>query len=355
MEEKGSGEIKRLNYIGSKFQLLEWLDSSIKEKTGLKSFENKTIGDLFGGTGVVSYHFRKNNAIVVSNDAELYSSIITQAFTTSIYTDKCKNVLEMLQKEVEDKKYNETVGFVTKNYSPYELCGRMFFTVENAKCIDYIRQRIEEVKADISDEEYKFTLASLIISADAVSNVPAVYGCFLKNFKAKALKHITLKPIHTIKMPAKNGSKSFNSNVVSKEFLSSFECDIVYLDPPYNERQYSKNYFPLNIIAKTPERLLSEDALKGVTGIPTDCFISSFCKKGEVEKAFDVLFSELKTKWIFLSYNSESLVSKERMLEIMNKYGTSSVIERDYKRFKSFDYNKDVSIKEYLFCLQKKG
>ena len=94
--------------------------------------------------------------------------------------------------------------------------------------------------------------------------------------------------------------------------------------------------------------------LKGKTGIPGDCFISPFCKKGEtVEKAFDLLFSKLKTKWVFLSYNSESIVSKEKMLDIMKKYGTASVIERDYKRFKSFEYNKDVDIKEYLFCLHK--
>ena len=94
--------------------------------------------------------------------------------------------------------------------------------------------------------------------------------------------------------------------------------------------------------------------LKGKTGIPMDCFISPFCKKGGVvEKAFDLLFRELKTKWIFLSYNSESIVSKEKMLDIMKNYGDASVIERDYKRFKSFEYNKDVEIKEYLFCLNK--
>ena len=128
----------------------------------------------------------------------------------------------------------------------------------------------------------------------------------------------------------------------------------MYLDPPYNERQYSKNYFPLNIIAKTPEELSGEITLKGKTGIPSDCFISPFCKKGDtVEKAFDTLFRELKTKWIFLSYNSESIVSKEKILELMKKYGTATVIERDYKRFKSFEYNKDTSIQEYLFCLQK--
>jgi adenine-specific DNA-methyltransferase len=70
-----------------------------------------------------------------------------------------------------------------------------------------------------------------------------------------------------------------------------------------------------------------------------------------VEKAFELLFSKLKTKWIFLSYNSESIVSKDKMLDIMKKYGEVSVIERDYKRFKSYEYNNDVDIKEYLFCL----
>ena len=115
------------------------------------------------------------------------------------------------------------------------------------------------------------------------------------------------------------------------------------------------NYFPLNIIAKTPIQLTTENQLKGKTGIPSDCFISPFCKKGEVANSFDTLFRELNTEWVFLSYNSESLLSKEKILEIMAKYGVASVIERDYKRFKSFEYNNDVEIKEYLFCLCKKS
>ena len=98
------------------------------------------------------------------------------------------------------------------------------------------------------------------------------------------------------------------------ELIKKIKGDVLYLDPPYNERQYSKNYFPLNIIAKTPEQLLTELPLKGKTGIPTDCFLSPFCKKGNsVENAFKFLFSGLKTKWIFLSYNSESIISKEKI------------------------------------------
>ena len=107
-----------------------------------------------------------------------------------------------------------------------------------------------------------------------------------------------------------------------------------------------------NIISKTPEQLINEPTLKGKTGIPTDCFISSFCKKSEVIESFKTLFKHLKTEWLFLSYNSEALVSKEKMIEIMSKYGEVFVEETDYKRFKSFKYNKDKPIKEYLFCLK---
>jgi adenine-specific DNA-methyltransferase len=248
----------------------------------------------------------------------------------------------------------DTVGFVTRHYSPHESNERKFFTVENAKRIDYMRSKLETLKTTITDDEYKFLLASILLSADAVSNVPAVYGCFLHNFKAKAEKQLTLTPIHTNTVEAATGSCAFHSDVLRTDFLGSFESDLVYLDPPYNERQYSKNYFPLNIIAKTPEVLLTELPLKGKTGIPSDCFISPVCKKGTaVEQAFDLLFRTLKTQWIFLSYNSESIVSKDKMLEIMGKYGVATVVERDYKRFKSYEYNKDVTIQEYLFCLHK--
>ena len=343
-------KVQRLNYIGSKFQLLDWITSNIQNKTGWTSFANKRIADLFGGTGIVSHHFRTLNSTVISNDAELFSSIITRAFTASSYNDTCKTMIEILNKELQTSK---RIGYITKNYSPYEESERKFFTIENAQKIDYVRERIEELRKEISEVEYTFILASLIVSADAVSNVPAVYGCFLKNFKAKANKELKLIPIHKVTSEATPDSQTFNQDVLSDTLINKVSVDAVYLDPPYNERQYSKNYFPLNIIAKTPDELLKEPTLKGKTGIPTDCFISPFCKKGTVvEEAFEKLFKNLKTNWIFLSYSSESLISKSRMIELMEKYGTVIVVEREYKRFKSFEYNADKEIKEYLFCLK---
>ena len=348
-----SGEVRtekiyRFNYIGSKFQLLEWIEEQIKEKTGWASFKDKVVGDLFSGTGIVSYHFRKKGAITVSNDAELYSSIITHAFALSDYNDTCKSFIEKIQKELDEGK--NKVGYITRNYSPYEECERMFFTVENAMKIDYISQRISE--ENFSENDYKFVLASLLLSADNVSNVPAVYGCYLKNFKAKATKALKLEPIHTNKIKCKDGSIVYNKDVVTPA-PENKKLNLAYLDPPYNERQYSKNYFPLNMIALSPEEQEKQPPLKGKTGIPENCFLSPFCKKGQVENAFDTIFSNINTEWLGMSYNSESIVSKERLIDIMKKYGEVSVIEKDYKRFKSFEYNEDTEIKEYLFCLKK--
>jgi len=344
--------IHRLNYIGSKFQLLEWLDNAIKEKTGWTDFQGKRIGDLFAGTGVVSYHFRTKGATTFTNDAELYSSIISRAFGMTVYTPACKMFIQKMKDDIKARKHDGIVGYIQKHYSPSEGCERMFFTIENAKRIDYIRKEIQA--ADFTNQEDRvFLLASLLLSADAVSNVPAVYGCYLKNFKAKALKELTLEPIHDLTEFAAPNAKAFHSDVLSSDLLNSFTADAVYLDPPYNERQYSKNYFPLNMIAKTPDEQAAAAPLKGKTGIPEDCFISPFCKKNDVKEAFKKLIGELKTEWVFLSYNSESLIPKDTMVNLLRTYGEVSVIEREYKRFKSFEYNEDKKIMEYLFCLKK--
>ena len=342
--------VERLNYIGSKFKLFNWIYNNILEKTGWNDLNDKKIADIFAGTGIVSYNFRKLDANVTSNDVELYSYIITRALTCSIYNENIKEIIEEIQLQLCNKQYLNTHGFITKYYSPYNDNERMFFTVDNAMRIDYVRKYIEEKRNILSDNDYYFILASLIISADHISNVPAVYGCYLKKFKEKAMKELHLKPIH--KLTSLHSNITYNNDVLKQNFLRNMKFDLVYLDPPYNARQYSKNYFPLNIIAKSPEELESEPELKGKTGIPTDCFVSPFCKKSEVKQAFKNLIEKLDTKWIFISYNSESLLNKQEILDIMKTRGNASVIEIDYKRFKSYEYNNDIDIKEYLFCLE---
>jgi len=350
-------KIQRLNYIGSKFQLLEWIDQTIREKTGWADFRGKAIADLFAGTGVVSHYLRNKGAITFTNDVELYSSIISYALSISVYTANLAHWIETLNAELEANQYANTVGFITSQYSPFGEKGRMFFTIDNARRIDYLRGRLEILASDddLDVDEYKFLLASLILSADAVSNVPAVYGCYLKNFKAKAEKTLVLTAIHQNRVPSVSPSRSFQCDVLSGDFLDATlpRLDLAYLDPPYNERQYSKNYFPLNMIALSPQQQALEKPLTGKTGIPTDCFMSPFCKKREVEDAFRQMVGRLRAEWIVLSYSSEAMVPKTRMVEILGEFGQVSIVERQHKRFKSFEYNESGTTSEYLFVLRK--
>jgi adenine-specific DNA-methyltransferase len=337
--------MRRLNYIGSKHTLVDWIGETLREVAGLESFVGLRVADLFAGTGSVSYYFRKQGACVLSNDVERYSSVITRAMTRSVYTDRCKEIVETLNATP-----GTTVGYVTTHYSPYGDSERMFFTVENASRMDFLRARLEALRPEVTEDEFAFLLASFLVSADSVSNVPAVYGCYLKHFKAKAETPFQLLPIHTETTPPDEDSATTAQDVLTLELP---DVDVAYLDPPYNERQYSKNYFPLNVLAKSPEELLREPPLKGKTGIPQDCFLSPFCQSRAVASAFRTLIASLPATWVLVSYSSEGLLPLDTLRACLAEHGEVTVVERPYRRFKSFAYNATAPVTEYLLCLHK--
>ena len=123
---------------------------------------------------------------------------------------------------------------------------------------------------------------------------------------------------------------------------------MVYLDPPYNHRQYSGNYHVLETIAK-----YDSPRLKGKTGM-RNCSTqkSLYCSRNEVKNAYKDLISKIDAKYIFLSYNDEGLMSLEDIKEIMSTRGDYDVLTQEYRRFKADktenrNHKKD-SVTEYL-------
>jgi adenine-specific DNA-methyltransferase len=112
----------------------------------------------------------------------------------------------------------------------------MYFTDENAKKCDAIRKKIEDWKKEekITENEYYFLLASLIESIDKVANTASVYGAFLKKFKKSALNPLILQPADFYLND--NEHKVFNEDI--NKLIVESSHDVVYLDPPYNHRQY---------------------------------------------------------------------------------------------------------------------
>lgn len=338
-----------LNYIGSKSKLLPWICEKIDAHTGFGTdgWQGRTFADLFSGTASVAHAYRNKGARVIANDAELYAATIAHAVVRSQYSHKLNNLIITINEGIDSNQYLQTVGFITRNYSPFENSERMFFTVDNAQRIDFARQYLETLAPTLNEDEYKYILATILCSADQVANTASVYGAYLKQFKTTANQPFYMIPVHT----NSNSCEGVAHNTAAGSL--TIHADAIYIDPPYNERQYSKNYFVLNVIAMRPAEQDALPPLKGKTGIPEDCYLSPFCQKKNVEMAFRELVANCHAHYVFISYNSESLLSRAKMVEILEHFGTVTVEEKDYKKFKSSAAVENAEVTEFLFCLEQ--
>lgn len=331
-----------MNYIGSKYKLSDFISSSVKSIVG-EDLSDKIFCDLFAGTGVVGRNFKKEVKKVISNDMEFYSYVLNKNYIENH---------EFLDNEIYIKELNETngeEGFIFNEYSENGKANRLYFSEHNGKKIDVIRTKIEFWKTEkkISSALYYFLLASLLESADKVANTASVYGAFLKKIKKTAQKELILEP--AIFEINSHSHEVYNED--SNLLIKKIEGDILYLDPPYNAREYGANYHLLNTIAKydnfTP---------KGKTGL-RDYSKSAFCKKKEVEKSFDDLIKNANFKYIFLSYNNEGIMSSETIKKILSNYGKYDLLTTEYQRFradkKENRNHKASSTTEYLHILEK--
>ncbi len=332
-----------MNYIGSKYSLLAFLQETIKTVTGFKSGEGRVFADLFAGTGVVGASFRENGYTVISNDIQYYSYVLNKHFIEN-EDDSYIGVVNDLNN------VGEVEGFVFNNYCEGSGSNRNYFSSENGKKCDAIRLKLNSLleKSEITETAYYSLLASLVNSIDRYANTASVYGAFLKHIKKSAQKNFELEALPIVK-----GPKGVVYNRDINCLIREVSGDILYLDPPYNSRQYCANYHVLETIAKYDNPVLT-----GKTGLRNYAEQKSlFCSRKTVATVFEDLISKADFKYIFLSYNNEGLLSLDEIKNIMSKYGEYTFYTQDYKRFKADkDENRKISANsttEYLHCLVK--
>ena len=337
-----------MRFIGSKRLLLKNIDYVIQENIKNHNKLN-TFCDIFAGTTIVSQYF-KNKYQIISNDLLYFSYCLQKTYVESNKKPEFKNL--NLKFEIEEylNKFNYSQkGFIFKNYSPGGKENRKYLSEDNAKIIDGLRSQfnkwLQETK--INEFEYFYLLSLIIEATPFISNIAGTYGAYLKNWDKRSLKKIELNPLSIIDNKMKN--KSFNEDC--NKLIRKIEGDILYLDPPYNNRQYLPNYHLLETIAKYDNPII-----RGKTGIRQyENQKSNFCNKSFAEDALEDLIGNSNFKFILLSYNSEGIISEIRLEKLLKKYSKNlyKKYKIDYRRYKKDKGIKKDKLYELIYIIDK--
>lgn len=345
-----------MRYIGSKKNVIPFIEDVVFNI--IEDVEGKIFADLMSGTTVVSQFFKKKNSILITNDYMSFSYALQMAYiNNSKYPrftgligkyefNDYNDIITYLNNLPGVKKflYNEYTQEGTKN-SKYQ---RNYFSEANAKKIDAIRIKLREWKKEklITINEFYILLVSLIDAVTKVSNIAGTYGAFLKYDERRKHRPLTLKPINIIE--SNYNHKCYCEDIFN--IIDKVRGDILYLDPPYNSRQYPPYYHILETVT-----LYDYPDIYGKTGRrPYDSKISPFCRKNEACKAINSVIEKANFKHIFLSYSTDGILTKRQIEGLLKKYGKTHVFEEGYRRYKSNNNgDKKKKLKELLYYVKK--
>lgn len=337
-----------MRYIGSKVNLLD----EIREIVPAPKTRGETFCDLFAGTGVVGHSFKQTHKLIC-NDILYFSFVVncalnslteTPSFMAAKSTLKCDpvdylNRLHSLPADPTD------LDFVCHEFSPAGPSSRKYLSVSNALFIDRVRRTLNEWRFEgvITNAEFYYLLAGLILEIPSVSNIAGTYGAFLKHWDKRALKPLQIRRLEIT--PTEFCNEVFNEDANS--LISRISGDVLYLDTPYNGRQYSSNYHLLETVARYDRPILG-----GVTGTRADGLGSSdYCRASKVHGLYDELLRDADFTTVVVSYSSDGLLSKEQLIDLLVKHGSADSLvikEIPYRRYKR-TANDDRTLTEFLF------
>lgn len=342
-----------MRFIGCKTLLLNDIKNVLDEKAP----EAKSFCDIFSGTASVARFFKQYYQ-VTSNDILYFSYILQKA---TIENDDIPSFCSLSEIGINDpidylnnmdteslEILDKEKRFFQNTYSP--IGGRMYVTTDNALRIDYARNCVEKWyrKKLLNDNEYYYLLACIVEGIPFVSNISGTYGAFHKEWERRAYKKYELFKLDV----TNNGKDNLCYNLDGVDLIKKISGDILYIDPPYNARQYLPNYHVLETAAKYdfPE-------VRGVTAQrPYENKKSDFCLKSKVKSAFTELIKNARFEHILMSYSTDGLMSIDDIEEIMKEYGNKDSFELykiPYRRFKSRATKNTDTLSELLIYIRK--
>lgn len=329
--------IENRRYVGSKSKLCEWID----EKLDSECQRCNSLFDVFAGTGVVTQSLLNSFNSFYINDFLFSNEVIYKGFFLDLPYDEDR--LDSIR-----ERYNSLNGAdIEENYVSLNY-GDKYFSNYDSKIIGCIRDDIESKhkNSEINEKEYYILLSSLIYSLDRAANTVGHYDAYIKGKTIRSAFRFELICPYDVK-----GKTIHIYREDSNRLAKAISCDIAFLDPPYNSRQYSRFYHVLETIAKW-----DKPELYGVAMKPKEENMSDYCK-ATATSAFYELVQSLHAKYIVVTYNntyksksssSQNKITLEQIEESLKKRGSTKVFDKSYRFFNAGKTEFDDH-KEYLF------
>lgn len=305
-------------YIGNKAKLTGWIFPTIaNEASGCTSF-----CDIFAGTGVVASRAQRVYSRVIVNDFLHSNNVIYRAFFGK--GEWSRSTICRLLDEYNGLQSDQ----LPDNYFSRNFGGK-FFELGLARLIGHIRQDIEDRRSTLTPKEYAILLTTLIYNIDRLANTVGHFDAYLKKPIAPHPLELRLIDAHTC-----DNVEIFRAD--ANELATRIKSDIVYIDPPYNSRQYCRFYHVYETLVKWDFPRLYGTALK-----PAPENMSRYCTT-RAREAFEHLVCNLDTRYLAVSYNntyhsksksSENKIRLDDLRSILELCGDTQVYEHAYSAF----------------------
>jgi adenine-specific DNA-methyltransferase len=358
--------LERVRYIGNKTRLLGFIARVLRAR----GIRGGTAVDPFSGTASVARRLKARGFSVIAADIMSYAHVFARAYVEVPAIPDVAPLAASLR--LRGRSLSSVVrwldrlppapGFIHEHYSPEgeagRVHGRMYFTPDNAARIDGIRAKLEEWRREssIDDDLHDLLLAALLEAADRVANTTGVYAAYVKSWQPNAVRPLELRVPRVV--PG-NGCHAVQADAL--DLVPSLDpFDLLYLDPPYNARQYAGYYHIPELIANG--WFDASPTTRGKTGLLEDTDKrSDWSRAGRCEDAFERLIAGARCRHVMMSYNAEGIIPEATIERVLRTYGRAATFRRyrtGYRRYRSDRDGENRRyagdrVEEYLYCVDK--
>lgn len=302
-----------IKYLGSKRTLLPL----IREMAAAS--QARTALDLFSGTTRIARAFKGLGIQTIASDSASYSEVFAKTWIELDATEADQGELFAAIERL--NRLPGAPGYFTQKFST----EAQFFQAKNAERIDAIREQIElEYRGSWL---YFPLLTSLIQAADRVDSTTGQQMAFLKSWSLRSGYELELRDPELL--PGTGQSLRGDAVALAANLPA---VDLAYLDPPYNQHRYFGNYHIWESLVRWDKPETYGVANKRVDSKSAENR-SAFNSRKTMPQALEKVMRETRAKNLILSFNNESWISTDELINIASERGHVKVLDIDFKRY----------------------